>query len=378
MAVPQTTTSAQHTASALALHRELARQIPAGANLPWSPYSVASALGLVAMGARGGTREELVRALTGAADGGPAPDDADLAQLGRMLVDAAAPADASAAVANSLWTDGRRLRVTDDYQRVVRDWPGGAVRTADFAGDPEGSRRRINDDVAETTRQLVRDLIAPGLITRQTAAVIVNALYLKVAWQSPFPAGATALAPFQAPSGTRQVPAMRQQERLRYAEAGGWRVVTLPTASDVDVDVLLPEQPDGAGELPDAETLLALRSRSRMTKVDLMLPKFRVEAAAVLNDCLRRLGVVAAFDPERADFSGIGEPPPVIDTVVHKAVLRVDEQGFEGAAATAVVMRATSVDLGRPVRFHADRPFRMLIRHRRSGAMYFLCRITEP
>lgn len=378
MAVPQTALSAQHTASALALHRELAREVPAGANLPWSPYSVASALGLVAMGARGGTRDELARALTGAAGGGPAPAAAELAELGRLLADAAALPDAEAAVANSLWMDTRRLRVTEEYQRLVRDWPGGAVRTADFAGDPEGSRRRINDDVAETTRQLVRDLIAPGLITAQTAAVIVNALYLKVAWQSPFPAGATTAAPFHAPSGTRSVPAMRQQERLRYADAGGWRMVTLPSASDVDVEVLLPERPGSEEELPDAGTLQALRSGGRVTKVDLMLPKFRVEAAVVLNDCLRRLGVVTAFEPGRADFAGIGEPPPVIDTVVHKAVLRVDEQGFEGAAATAVVMRMTSVDMDRPVRFHVDRPFRMLIRHRRSGAAYFLCRVTEP
>jgi serine protease inhibitor len=370
-----TTSETAHTASALALHRELVRQVPAGMNLPWSPYSVASALGLVAAGARGDTYAQLLRALTG---GGSAGEPVDLAQLGRMLADAAVLPDAEAAVANSLWMDGQRLRVTDDYQRAVLGWPGGAVHTTDFAGDPDGSREKINADVAEATRQLVRDLIAPGLITRETAAVIVNALYLKVAWQSPFEASATAPAPFHAPSGTRAVATMHQQERLRYASAGGWRMVTLPTASDVVVDVLLPERPDGGEEAPEPETLHELRSAGRMAKVDLALPKFRVEAAAVLNDCLRRLGVVAAFDAALADFSGIGSPPPVLDTVVHKAVLHVDEQGFEGAAATAVVMRMTSVDLSRPVPFPVDRPFLLVIRHQRSGAVYFLCRVTEP
>lgn len=368
MTAPET----EHTASALALHQELVRALPDGTNLPWSPYSVASALGLVATGARGRTYQELVRALTG---GGAAEK---LAALGRMLAGAATLPDADAAVANSLWMDGGQLRVREEYQQAVLGWPGGTVHRTDFAGDPDGSRKKINDDVAETTRQLVRDLIAPGLITRETAAVIVNALYLKVAWQSPFPAGATSPAPFHAPTGTRAVPTMRQQERLGYAAAGGWRMVTLPTASDVVVDVLLPEDPGDDGTGPPAETLLALRSSSRMTKVDLALPRFRVEAAATLNDCLRRLGVVAAFDPALADFAGIGEPPPVIDTVVHKAVLHVDEQGFEGAAATAVVMRMTSVDLGRPVPFPVDRPFLLVIRHRRSGALYFLCRVAEP
>jgi serpin B len=64
--------------------------------------------------------------------------------------------------------------------------------------------------------------------------------------------------------------------------------------------------------------------------------------------------------------------------VVHKAVLRADEQGFEGAAATAVAMRLVSVDLSAPQPFHVDRPFLVLVRHPRTGAVYFLARVVEP
>jgi serine protease inhibitor len=347
---------------ALALHHRL----PTDGNLPWSPYSVASALGVAAAGARGRTYAQLAAVL--APDGG-------LAGVGRALAAAAAPGEAELAVANTLWMRAG-WRFLDDYQRAVRDWPGGTLRTADFAGDPDGARVAINDDVAQTTRGLVPDLLARGVLSAETAAVIVNALYLKVAWLSPFEAAATAPAPFRAPSGIRDVPTMRQQESLPYAEGGGWRMVSLPTAGEVVVDVLLAD--DDRAELTSA-AVASLQRAVRPVKVDLHLPSLHLDAAVTLNDHLRQAGVVDAFDRERADFSGITDAERIwIENVIHKTVLRVDEQGFEGAAATAVVMRTISMDMSQPVLFYVDRPFLLLVRHRRSGAVYFLARVEEP
>lgn len=353
-----------HAEFSLALHERL----PVTGNLPWSPYSVASALGLVAAGARGRTWDELVRVV---APGG------DLAGLGRMLTAAAELPGAEAAVANAIWTD-QRLQFRADYLREVLGWPGGAARTADFRADPEGARRSINEDVAGTTQELIQELLGPGTISPETAAVIVNALYLKVGWRHPFPESATRPADFHTPAGIRQVPTMRQQQTFPYAGVEGWRMVSLPTGSDAVVDLLLPPL-DRAEPLPSVRTLLKLRSSSRPTRVDLTLPRFRVESSAVLNQPLRQLGVQAAFQRGDADFSGMTEQAEIfVDTVVHKAVLRVDEQGFEGAAATAVVMRLASLDGGRAVEFHVDRPFLLVVRHERTGAIYFLTRVVAP
>jgi serine protease inhibitor len=80
-----------------------------------------------------------------------------------------------------------------------------------------------------------------------------------------------------------------------------------------------------------------------------------------------------------ADFSAITTAERIaIDQVVHKAVLRIDEQGFEGAAATAVLMRAVSMDMSDPVPFHVDRPFLVIVRHGSTGAIYFLARVVSP
>jgi serpin B len=380
-----------HLDFALALYGELSEQAPATGNLVWSPYSVAAALGITATGARGGTRDELARTLGGDLDG-----------VGRLLGDAARLDGAEMAVANTLWT---RLGVTagDDYQRAVLGWPGGALHAADFRGDPEGSRAKINADVEKTTHGLIKNLLAQGAITADTAAVIVNALYLKAAWLKQFGEHATRPRGFHAPSGKRDVPAMHQRERMPYARARGWSMVTLPaTASDageatdstagdstrragaagnqqgqVVADVLLP---DRDLTRPDAATLARLYDSAAPAEVDLILPRFRVETSARLNEPLRALGIDTAFDAERADFSGITRDQQIfIDQVVHQAVLDVDEQGFEGAAATAVAFALTAaMQPSQPVEFHVDRPFLVLVRHQPTGAVYFFARVTEP
>lgn len=168
---------------------------------------------------------------------------------------------------------------------------------------------------------------------------------------------------------------MHQEERLSYAAVDGWRMVTLPTAGEAVVDVLLADEPDAALSV---DTIIALQERASRMPVDLALPRFRVEVTAKLNEPLRALDVMDAFDPHRADFSGIAADPMFIETAVHKAVVDVDEQGFEGAAATALSMRLVSLERIRPVPFHVDRPFVAVVRHAKTGAVYFLARVAEP
>ena len=93
---------------------------------------------------------------------------------------------------------------------------------------------------------------------------------------------------------------------------------------------------------------------------------------------LRGLGVRTMFTDE-ADLSGLSPDPRLtVSEVLHQAVLRVDEQGFEGAAATALTMRLTSMIIDDPVTVTVDRPFLLLVRHAGTGALHFLARVVEP
>ncbi len=95
-----------------------------------------------------------------------------------------------------------------------------------------------------------------------------------------------------------------------------------------------------------------------------------------LNDALKKLGMTDAFDDIKADFSGMSDEDLLIDAVIHKAFVKVDEEGTEAAAATAVIMAPKSAPMFN--RFTADHPFLFLIRDGKSGSILFLGRVVDP
>ncbi|MCO6007673.1 serpin family protein [Actinoallomurus purpureus] len=337
----------------------LHRRLPPEGNLVWSPYSVASALALVAAGARGRTLEELTRVL------GAPPERLRLAE-------AAAPGDAEIRVANTLWAHAG-LTFEDAYRRSIADLPGASVRVADFAADPEAARQAVNREVEKVTNELIRDLLPPGAVDRRTAAVLANALYLKAAWESTFAERDTRPETFHGARGPHEVPMMRRTGRMPYAEADGWRMAAPAADGGVSVEVLLGTDPAAAP--PDPGLLRTLRASARSVRVALSLPRFRVESRVSLGECLGALGAGTAFTGD-ADLSGMAAEPVHLDRIEHKAVLDVDEAGVEGAAATAVVVTLSAYS-GRPVEFRVDRPFLVFVRHAESEAVYFAARVTD-
>ncbi|MGW5717344.1 serpin family protein [Amycolatopsis sp. NPDC003865] len=358
-----------HLRFALAVHRALGAE---GGNSCFSPYSVASALTLASRAARGKTRDELVALL------GDPGEQTSLLREAAVLVEESRGEQAELAVANTLWADDR-LPLEDSFKTELAEWPGAAVSSVPFEKDPEAARALVNADVERTTRGLIPQLLPPGSIDRDVAAVLVNALYLKAAWKLPFREANTSDAPFHAPSGTRDVPTMWLGERVGYAHADGWQAVQLVAAGGLQAVVLLPD-----GDLADAEAafdqaaLTSLLDRVKVKPVELALPKISLDVASSLTGVLRGLGVRTMFTDE-ADLSGLSPDPRLtVSEVLHQAVLRVDEQGFEGAAATALTMRLTSMIIDEPVTVTVDRPFLLLVRHAGTGALHFFARVVEP
>jgi serpin B len=350
-----------HLEFAVALDRALVRP---GASHVWSPHSVGTVLALLASGAAGHTLAELAallgddtEGLLDALDAAVASGDGpDLAALNGLYV----PAD---------------LPVRAEFAARVRERPGAEVEGADFGNDPEGVRARVNGKVSDVTRGLIDELLPAGSISPDVRLLLVNALWVKVVWSDPFEAGLTRDRPFHASGGRRKVPTMHRSARLPYARAQGWSMVGLEGGHGLTLDVLLH---DGDAGDPPPLTVSALselyRGRSSQ-QVDLALPRFTVETDTSLLEPLASAGVRHMVTDE-ARFDGISGEPLRVDEILHQSVLKVDERGAEGAAATAVMMlRAAAVPL-RPVRFTVDRPFVFVLR--RGGSILFLGRIADP
>ncbi|MFD3687706.1 serpin family protein [Nocardiopsis sp. NPDC058631] len=351
-----------HLEFAAALDRVLVRP---GASHVWSPHSVGTVLSLLATGAAGRTLAELesllgsdTKGLLDALDTAVAADDdgPDLATLNGLYV----PAD---------------LPVRPEFEARVRERPSAEVEGADFGSDAEGVRTRINGKVADVTRGLIDELLPVGSISADVRLLLVNALWVKVVWSDPFEADLTRDRPFHAPGGRRDVPTMHRSARLPHARAQGWSMVGLEGDHGLTLDVLLPDE---AADTPPPLSASALsdlyRGRSSQ-QVELALPRFAVETETSLLESLGSVGVRHMVTDE-ARFDGISEEPLRVDEILHQSVLKVDEKGAEGAAATAVMMlRAAGVPL-RPIRFTVDRPFAFVLR--RGESILFLGRIADP
>jgi serine protease inhibitor len=347
-------------------------------NVVVSPWSVSAAPAVLAPGVEDAARQEIEHALAARADtkGLVAELVADASKIAQHGV----PGDDSVlAVANDLWVDEPCTPVPG-FVGQLEDWPEAALRFAPIRVALEQARAAINAEVAQATRDLIKEILPAGSITSDDRAVIVSALYLLAGWLDRFDAAQTADEPFQCPSGTRNVATMRGWREAGYAR-DDWEYLALPLWLDLRVEVLLPPEtaPETSPGSLDASLIFDLRRQAAPHHVDLRLPRFRVEWRACLIPALRDLGVEQVFDPTlRAVCGVVTREALYVSGVFHAAVLRVDERGVEGAAATAIVARTVAAVVAPRVEMRVDRPFFFLVTHRQTGAVIFLAYVAEP
>ena len=369
-----------NTAFALDLYAQLRTQ---GGNLFLSPHSISSALAMTYAGARENTAAEMEKALhftEGQAGTPPA-----FAALQARLAEIEKKGHLQLAVANSLWPQ-QDYPFLPDYLDGVKAAYGSVIAPQDFKSDAEGARRTINRWVEEKTRDKIQDLIAPGGLDPLTRLVLVNAIYFKGSWASPFdPAQTEEGAFWVSPAAEVRVPLMAKMQRLPYAEFEDVQVAQLPYAGgELSMLVVLPREKDGLAALEARlapERLAEWRAGLAEREVRVFLPKFKLTWGAVkLNEALKALGMVDAFSDTQADFSGMDGQLRwlYIGAVLHKAFVEVNEEGTEAAAATAVVMRMRAMRPATPPEFRADHPFLFLIQEEETGAILFMGRVADP
>lgn len=367
-----------NTAFALDLHAQLRSQ---SGNLFYSPYSLSSALAMTYAGARENTAAEMQAALR--FNLGPAATHPAFAALQSRLGSLQKAGGVQLAMANSLWPQKGHPFLPEYLSRLEEGY-GSAITPLDFEGATEPSRQTINRWVEEKTRDKIRDLIEPGGLDPLTRLVLVNAIYFKGDWESPFdPAHTEEAAFWVSPDAEVRVPMMTQTHRFPYAEFDDCQIVKLPYAGGgLSMLVVLPREKDGLKAIEDRlapGTIGPWREALFEREVCVFLPKFKMTWGAVaLNKPLQALGMVDAFRDTRADFSGMdGQPQGLyIGLVLHKAFVEVNEEGTEAAAATAVTMTFTAARP--PSLFRADHPFLFLIQDDSTGSILFLGRVADP
>lgn len=360
------------------LYKILARE---QGNVILSPFSVEVALAMTRAGAVGETAVQMDKVIHAALSkdlnaGFNALDQALAKRPGKYKV-GDQTLELELGTANRLWGQ-KDFSFEPAFLDTLAKHYGAGMQIVDYKTAHEGARRTINDWVASRTKDRIKDLIPQGVLDALTRLVLTNAIYLKAAWLHPF--NDAVPGTFRRADGSGvQARLMSLSEALTYRAGEGYQAVRLPYVGGVSMVVIVPD----AGKLDllerslDGATLRRIANGLSDAQVTLTMPKFSFRSNALLKDALGELGMEVAFSG-RADFSGMTKQEPLaIADVIHQAFIAVDEKGTEAAAATAVVMRATSAPQ-RQVELKIDRPFLFLIQDDDTGAILFMGRLLDP
>ena len=348
-----------------------------------SPFSAERALGMTLDGAVGATEAELRTALS-------LPEAANLsaagAEIEKIVVKNDNPDVYSIHVDNRVWINGG-LKLLDAYSNSIKTNYLAEPRTLNFSGDPEGSRKTINDDIAKSTENKILDLIKPRMITPLTRSVLTSAIYFKSPWRHTFDKNSTAKETFYTVGGSVQVDMMHHTKSHPYMHNDELTAFELDFAGNYSLLVAMPNLQDNGKSIEALVTReknmtgakivdmhKAMRNESR-SELRLSMPKYRIEYDDSLKSMLESFGVKTAFDGSKADFSRMTTDTDLyISEVVQKAFIDVNEEGAEAAAATAVIMntRAMMPRQGDPIVVKVDHPFMYALIENSTGTALFM------
>jgi serine protease inhibitor len=365
-----------NTGFAFDLLKQIVKEQP-DTNVFISPFSVSTALQMVANGAAGDTKVEMQRVLKTA--GLPA------GTLNSACKDLNQSLNSQPGVilnlANAIWYK-KEIKLKPEFVSVNQQFFQAELTGVDFT-KPE-SAQTINHwaDVKTSgkIKQVVRWPFDPA-----TKVILANVIYFKGKWDRPFDKQATKDHSFNVlPGGTpKQVPTMWQHGHLNYQQGDGFQAVRLPYAGGhLQMYLFLPDTNSGPTKLLadlNADTwrdkiLPKFQDRQGM----LALPRFKLDYAVTLNDPLKALGMRQAFAVD-ADFSAMADDPLSVSEVKQKSFVEVNEEGTEAAAVTTVTMKGQGVF--RPEKSFVmivDRPFFFVIGDDQTKSILFMGVIYDP
>ncbi len=362
-----------------------------GKNLFFSPYSISSAMGMAYTGAKGNTATEMAKALSFAY--APTLQHTLFAASGKMTTSVNDRKIAQLYIANALFNDkSNEEYLVPEYAKTLQSSFGSEVHHLDFT-KVKPTTDYINSWVEKRTNERIKDIVSEDQISaNKDGLVLVNSIYFKSPWMSQFKSSNTVIDRFFTTSKKEadkyvKMPMMKQTGDFAYAEVPGGQIIELPFEdSDLAMIFMLPDDIDAiTAKLDDKTWQSWIKALENSQKVEVILPKFRLEQTLdALPETFQAMGVKDAFNPLKADFSGIlsntDQGRIYISDIVHKAFLEVTETGTEAAAATQVGFARTSFTPPDPDLkvFRADKPFLCMIVHKEANEILFMGKVQEP
>ncbi|XP_041857584.1 probable serpin E3 isoform X2 [Melanotaenia boesemani] len=366
-----------HNRFAISLYQTLT-ETENSSNLIVSPVSVSLSLALLQLGARGNTRAQLEGTL------GYNVNDAQVQDF--LLHTQGDMGNTSQGVwlqqSCTLFIQSGVELLTEFTQHVAA-WVNTSVVRANFSqlshaqSQPERAGHTHDESWPIQSGSSSGELSGSGEAQAEALwwghrlqVALVNAVAFRGVWQKQFMFTNTQNLPFILSDGsTIKVPMMYQAAEVSFGQFRTssdqrYTVLELPyLGHSLNLQVVLPS--DRKTPLSSLESQLTARQLAswntglRRTKMDIFLPRFRMQNKFNLRSVFPAMGISDAFNPTAADFTGISvEEGLYLSDAFHEVRIEVTEDGTKASAATAMVLLKRS----RAPVFKADRPFLFLLR----------------
>lgn len=338
-------------------------------NIMLSPTSLNFALGMIAEGAKGETKEALKEYL----------GTDDFAAYAKQYIENIKKYNSDEEnygykselkIADAVWADDD-LKLQDAFKKSVSSNFSAKVENLDFS-NTDKTCKRINKWCDKNTEGMIPKIITPDTISKDTELCLTNSLYFESGWNGD---------PWTVSNKKEK---FGDKEKTKYMTCAGDRYYENDKATAFGrnyanglsfIGILPNEEGDFTLEDLDIESLL--KSELEYDEVDCKMPKLNFETSAVLNDMLSDIGLKNIFSND-ADFSGIADKNTKVSTILQKTKLELDENGTKAAAVTMAVMERMSAMAPDPVvkSVELTRPFAFLIFDEMNNEILFMGKVV--
>ncbi|KAG8224522.1 hypothetical protein J437_LFUL004213 [Ladona fulva] len=362
-------------------------------NIIMSPLSVSTLLGMVEVGARGNSKEELRQALHYPSQNPKFGVDAYKGIL-QGLTYRKGNSRSILEFATQLYMSYQEY-LYSNYQNVISNNYLAEIRKINFQ-DVNLSVNTINEMVKAATKGKITSIIDSGAITPDTRLILANEIYFHGIWERQFDKNRTTIESFVTdptvsgraiqtvnPNQVIQVSMMQQAGSFISGLDSELRAkwVHLPFDNkEFSMVLVLPTDDNGINELAKRLTKEHLNRiiRTRSThSVVLRVPRFKISNQLSLVNSLKRLGVQDIFGPA-ADLRDMSKNKVFVNNILHKAEMEVNEEGSTAAAASAVLVNTLSLSTSEDLIFYANQPFLVFLIQNNPGIPLFVGRVTNP
>ena len=339
-----------------------------------SPVSVSYLMAMLANGANGQTKVDIMKALQLSEN-----DLNDMNALYQMMIQRCGSLDKETTlrIAN-YFAMNKDIELKDAYANNMKAIYNAGIESLDFTS-PKATAH-INNWCKKNTNGMIPSIIND--VDANATAYIMNAIFFNGTWADKFNKSNTKNENFKGYTrDITMVPMMHKSDKLLYWANDMYAAVRIPYGNgSYTMTVMLPNEGKSIDEMlksMENADFTAWRQDAEQCIVDLKLPRFTTEADVTLNNIISELGAANIFS-SKADFKNITNTNMFVSQMFQKAKIEVSEEGTKAAAVTAAIMTMSALPTEEPkhVTFHANRPFVYMITEANTNAIFFMGQFT--